>query len=321
MSPPDGTGSNVGRMLAIFDVERGDDGRFVGDSDGGERRVVDGSQLLGQAIVATSKTFPDYSVRSAHALFTRAVDDLRPLWFDVEEVHRGRSITSAIVSAGQGDRRCATITVLADVIQDDVVRHGAAMPDVGSPADAIHVEMPMLGRELRIVGVADPNDPDEVGPPVLDVWLHYEPVPTRPDLAKALLSHFTGHLSISATMRGHAGLGTSMAHETVSTAVMGITIDFHEPVEWEGWLLYHHESTYRRCRHVVCPRADLHRAGRAARVVRTRGDDPRVRPWGDGRVDVGGRAALMSVPTPSPSDVVSFSAFENAASSASSSPG
>ncbi len=38
-------------------------------------------------------------------------------------------------------------------------------------------------------------------------------------------------------------MGTAMAHDTVSTGVMGISITFHEPVAWEGWLLYHHEST------------------------------------------------------------------------------
>ena len=73
--------------------------------------------------------------------------------------------------------------------------------------------MPMAGRELRLVGTGDPNDPDEVGPPVLDAWLRYQPVPSRDDLARALLAHFTGHLSISTTMRPHRGVGTALAHE------------------------------------------------------------------------------------------------------------
>lgn len=34
-----------------------------------------------------------------------------------------------------------------------------------------------------------------------------------------------------------------MAHRTVSTAVMAIGISFHDPVVWDGWLLYEHEST------------------------------------------------------------------------------
>ncbi len=235
--------SSVEWMLEIFDVAPGPGGTFVGTSDGGERRVVDGSQLLGQAIVAASKTFPEHTVRSAHTLFSRAVDDEHTLGFEVEILHRGRTFASAVVSVGQGDRRCATVVVLLDVVHADVIRHVAAMPEVAGPADAIPVSMPMIGRELRLVDVADPNDPDEVGPPVLDAWLRYDPVPQRPDLAKALLAHFTGHLAISATMRGHAGIGTSMAHDTVSTAVMSVTIDFHEPVVWDGWLLYHHEST------------------------------------------------------------------------------
>ena len=64
-----------------------------------------------------------------------------------------------------------------------------------------------------------------------------------PDLAKALIAHFTGHLSISTTMRAHRGIGTAMAHVTVSTRVMAISVTFHEPVAWDGWILYHHEST------------------------------------------------------------------------------
>ena len=107
----------------------------------------------------------------------------------------------------------------------------------------MQVEMPMKGRELRLVDVSDPNDPDDVGPPVLDAWLRYDVVPERDDLAKALLAHFTGHLSISTSLRPHAGLGTAMSHHTISTAVMTIGVVFHDPVRWDDWLLYEHEST------------------------------------------------------------------------------
>jgi acyl-CoA thioesterase len=44
-------------------------------------------------------------------------------------------------------------------------------------------------------------------------------------------------------MRAHEGIGTSQAHLTVSTAPMTISVSFHEPVSWTGWLLYTHEST------------------------------------------------------------------------------
>ena len=205
--------------------------------------VVDGSQLLAQAIVACSKTFPNHTARSAHAVFLRVVDDERPLQFNVDVIHEGRTFASAVVSILQGGPRCASVTVLMDVEQPDVIRHGAAKPPVGSPTEAIPCLMPMEGRELRLDRVRDPNDPDEFGPPVLDAWLRYATVPRQPALAKALIAHFTGHLSISTTMRAHRGIGTSMAHDSISTGVMAISVTFHEPVVWDGWLLYHHESS------------------------------------------------------------------------------
>ena len=101
----------------------------------------------------------------------------------------------------------------------------------------------MDGRELRLVDVRDPNDPDHIGPPVLDAWLHYDVAPDRDELAKALLAHFTGHLSISTSLLAHAGLGTALSHHTISTAVITIGVVFHDPVRWDDWLLYEHEST------------------------------------------------------------------------------
>jgi acyl-CoA thioesterase len=229
-------------MLEIFDVHSSGDGQFTGVSDGGVRRVVDGSQLLAQAIIACSKTFPNHTARSAHAVFLRVVDDERPLLFDVDVVHEGRTFASAVVGIFQGRSRCASVTVLMDVEHPDLIRHGATMPPVAPPADAIPCAMPMEGRELRLDGVRDANDPDEFGPPVLNGWLRYATVPREPALAKALIAHFTGHLSISTTMRAHRGIGTSMAHDSLSAGVMAISVTFHEPVVWDGWLLYHHES-------------------------------------------------------------------------------
>ena len=44
------------------------------------------------------------------------------------------------------------------------------------PEAAIPLSMPMEGRELRLVGVEDPNDPAGTGPPELDAWVRYDPV-------------------------------------------------------------------------------------------------------------------------------------------------
>jgi len=239
-------GWTVQGLLNLFDVQADGQDRFIGDTGiavGDERQVVEGTQVLAQAIVAVAKRFPDKSVRSAHAVFSRAVIVGPPIELVLDVVAEGRSTATAVVAVHQNGRRCLSITVLADVPTGDVIRHHLPRPDVTAPADAHHSPMPMVGRELRLVDVVDVNSPDEVGPPELYAWLHYDPIPTRDDLAKALLAYFTGHLGISTTMRAHPGIGTAQAHLTVSTAPMSISVAFHEPVRWDGWLLYTHEST------------------------------------------------------------------------------
>jgi acyl-CoA thioesterase len=236
------TASSLEGMLDVFDVQPSGDRHFTGYSDYGGRQVVDASQVLAQSIVAATKVVGTKVARRVSGVFCRPVMGEQPIDFSVDVVQNGRSFATAVVTASQGEKARAVTTVLLDVPADDVIRHPVQPPD-SSPDDAVPVSMPMHGRELRLVGLANPNDPDEVGPPRIEAWLHYDETPARDDLQRALLAHFTGHLSISTTMRAHAGIGTAQAHKTLSTGVIAIDISFHDPVAWDGWLLYDHEST------------------------------------------------------------------------------
>ena len=240
------SGWTVEALLNLFDVQPSGDDAFVGQTGmagSDERQVVEGTQVLAQAIVAVAKRFPAKSVRSVYAVFARAVVVGPPVELAIDVVAEGRSTATAVVSVTQNGKRCITVTAFTDVPSADVIRHHLPRPDVAPPAEANHSEMPMVGRQLRLVDVVDVNSPDEVGPPELFAWLHYDPIPARDDLAKALIAYFTGHLGISTTMRAHEGIGTAQSHLTVSTAPMTISVTFHEPFAWDGWLLYTHEST------------------------------------------------------------------------------
>ncbi len=241
---------SVTGLLELFDVHAGGKDRFTADTGlagrgagDDERQVVEGTQVLAQAIVAVAKRFPDKSVRSVHAAFSRALITGPPVELVIDVIHEGRSTATAVVSVQQNGRRCMTVTALADVPSVDVIRHQLLRPDVAGPAQANPAPMPMAGRDVRLVDVIDVNSPDEVGPPELYAWLYYDPIPARDELAKALIAHFTGHLGVSTTMRAHKGIGTSQSHLTVSTAPLTVAVSFHEPVAWTGWLLYTHEST------------------------------------------------------------------------------
>ena len=67
---------SVTGLLELFDAQPDGTDRFTaatGPAGEDERQVVEGTQVMAQAIVAAAKRFPEKSIRSAHAVFARAV--------------------------------------------------------------------------------------------------------------------------------------------------------------------------------------------------------------------------------------------------------
>ena len=113
------------------------------------------------------------------------------------------------------------------------------------PYDSPTLDMGVTGRDLRVVDGAYTSDPEApVGPPELDAWIRFRDVPDDPALHAALLAQFTGHFSIAAALRPHAGIGQMEAHRSLSTAINAIAISFHGDVRADRWMLYHHLSTF-----------------------------------------------------------------------------
>lgn len=233
-------------LLRVLDVQPDGGGRFVGAThhDGG-RAVVEGSQLLAQALVAGGRLAPGRRCVSGHLVLARPADPAVPLAFEVEELAHGRTKTNLLVDVRQEARRCATALLLLDVTAPDVLRHAAPAPPCPGPADSPPFDMRVTGRDVRIVDAAYTGDPAApIGPPVIDAWVRYRDVPDDPYLHAALLAQFTGHLSIAAAMRPHAGIGERDAHHTLSTGVNAIALSLHADVRADRWMRYHHHSTF-----------------------------------------------------------------------------
>ncbi|MCV7175482.1 acyl-CoA thioesterase domain-containing protein, partial [Mycolicibacterium sphagni] len=110
-------------LVDLFDVESTEADRFAaptGPSGEDERQVVEGSQVLSQALVAVAKRFPEKSLRSAYAVFSRVVMVGAPVELAIDVVQEGRSTATAVVTALQNGKRCITITVLCDAVLCDV---------------------------------------------------------------------------------------------------------------------------------------------------------------------------------------------------------
>ena len=92
-------------LLDLFDVQPDGENRFTaetGPAGEDQRQVVEGTQVLAQAIVAVAKRFPDKSVRSVHAVFARAVMvSAGPVELEIDVVSEGRSTATAAAASGR----------------------------------------------------------------------------------------------------------------------------------------------------------------------------------------------------------------------------
>ncbi len=234
----------VDEMIEKFDVQPSAEQRFLANPLSGGRGIVDASQILAQSIVAASKCQPGKNVKSIHMIFARIASDQKPIELEVDAMHSGRSFGSVTVTAVQEGRLCARGLVLLNADEPDLIRHCTQMPVVAGPDDAIPLEMPVVGRDIRTVEEIDLMDPNAVGPPELNVWLRYENAPEEPWLNQALIGHFSNHLLIATAMRPHQGVAQSMAHRSLSAGVLTLTVVFHDPAKANEWLLYAHESPH-----------------------------------------------------------------------------
>jgi acyl-CoA thioesterase len=233
-------------LIDLLDVRRDGDHSFTSTARSDPRRpVVEGSQMLGQAIVAAGRLAPDRRVVSANMVFLRPADAGRPLRFELAELSAGRAFSTVAVQVLQEDRRCAAGTLLLGIVAPEVIRHAVEPPGVPGPYDSPPYDMGVTGRDVRIVDGAYSNDSEAaVGPPTVDAWVRFREVPDDPVLHAGLLAQFTGHMSIAAALRPHAGVGQDQAHRTLSMGINAISLSLHREAHADHWLLYHHLSTF-----------------------------------------------------------------------------
>jgi acyl-CoA thioesterase len=239
---------DVADLVRLLDVQADGSGRYVHpveETPYAGRTVVEGSQLLAQSIVAAGRSYPGRRAVSAHMVFHRVAQNTAPIDFELTEHTNGRTFTALGVEVVQDGRGRASGVLLLDSTADDLIRHHASAPPVTGPDGSPAYDMGVDGREIRIVDGAYDNDPDApVGPPTIDAWVRYNGAPADPYLNAALLVHYTGHLSVAAAMRPHAGIGQAQAHHSISTGINAITVSLHDEIPPGEWMRFHHHSTF-----------------------------------------------------------------------------
>lgn len=245
-------------LIHLLDVaDGGKEDHFVGARrPGGEGRVF-GGQVVGQALMAATKTVPaDRLVHSLHCYFMRPGSEEFEIDYQVDADMDGRAFSNRRVVARQGGK--AIFNMAASFhLPEPGFAHRHEMPDVPEPESLPNmrelvnsnsiVAGPVTRRmatrpspiEIRPVLPADPGG----GRTTAEAWMRIGSGPLGiPQTVQRAVLAFTSDLLLLATAYQPHGL--HIGGPEVTAASIDHSLWFHEDVECGDWLLYATESPW-----------------------------------------------------------------------------
>lgn len=244
--------------MKILDLEQIADDRYRGESpqDGWQR--VYGGQVIGQALVAASRTVEDRALHSLHAYFLRPGDPTIPIVYQVERVRDGRSFCTRRVVAYQHDLEIFMMSASFQ-IDEPGLEHQIEMPDIPGPEELIgEVEMKamMLNQpnvpapvkrywerdrpiEFRPVSLKHYVSRDKL-PPKQHIWVRSSsPLPNDQALQKCALAYMSDMTLLDTSLFAH---GMNMFVGKLQMASLDHAMWFHRPFDAHEWMLYTQDS-------------------------------------------------------------------------------
>ncbi|MGH8260200.1 MAG: acyl-CoA thioesterase, partial [Steroidobacteraceae bacterium] len=126
--------SRIADLIALLELEPLEVNLFRGESrDIGSPQVF-GGQVLGQALMAASRTVDGRLVHSLHAYFLRRGDFDAPIVYHVDRSRDGHSFTNRRVVAIQHGEQIFNMTASFQVVEAGL-EHQIAMPVVPPPEE------------------------------------------------------------------------------------------------------------------------------------------------------------------------------------------
>src|ERR1700686_704369 len=122
----------IAEVLDLLDLEKIEENIFRGQSPEDRMQRVFGGQVLGQALVAASRTVEGRECHSLHAYFLRAGDPKIPILYEVDRSRDGLSFSARRVVAIQHGEPIFTMSASFEVPETGL-EHQSAMPSVPQP--------------------------------------------------------------------------------------------------------------------------------------------------------------------------------------------
>lgn len=247
----------LGRLLKLLDLEQIEQNLFRAQSQSTGWQRVYGGQVLGQALVAATRTVEaERPVHSMHAYFLLGGDPNAPIVYDVDRIRDGGSFTTRRVTAIQHGRPIFTMSASFHK-KEPGYTHQDQMPDV-PPPEALASEDDMrklLAAKLpeNMQNYLKRDRPIEVRPtdtsryesrtpqpPRQAAWMRAKgPMPDALALHQCVLAYASDFTLLDTALIAH---GKLLFDRDIQLASLDHAMWLHRPFRMDEWLLYVQDS-------------------------------------------------------------------------------
>ena len=233
---------------------------FRGQSSDLGGKSVFGGQVIGQALVAATRTVEGRAPHSLHAYFLLPGDMAAPIVYEVDRIRDGRSFTARRVQAIQHGQPILSM-IVSFHIPEPGPEHQAPMPQV-PPPESLRPISELRDRWIGEAGEAVPArlreallrpSPIDFRPvipwnplkptpaePRQEIWFRaVDRMPDDPLLHTCMLTYASDYHLMPTALRPHglSWIGRSMIVASIDHAMW-----FHRAARVDDWLLYTMES-------------------------------------------------------------------------------
>ena len=247
----------VNDLIGLLDLEEIEKNHYRATSPNEGWQRVYGGQVLGQALVAASRTVPeDRIAHSLHGYFLRPGDTSVPILYTVDRIRDGKSFTTRRVVAIQHGRAIFNMSISFQ-IPEEGFDHQLPMPECPRPDnlktedelrrewvqelpqdfdDSFFRERPIEVRPIDPMNMFKP----EKRPPQQLCWMKArDTLPDDPRLHQCVLAYLSDWSLLDTSTLPH---GINFTQDNLQVASLDHAMWFHRPFRADEWLLYVQDS-------------------------------------------------------------------------------
>ena len=249
--------ASIERLIELLDLERIEENIFRGESQDIGSPQVFGGQVLGQALIAASRTVENRDVHSLHAYFLRRGDFEAPIVYEVDRARDGGSFSNRRVIAVQHGEQIFNMTASFQKPEEGL-EHQTTMPEVPQPEeleDLRDLIKPEWVEKLppRMQRMLTRQRPFEVRPvelpyflnnktkePIKHAWIRVKgSIPKDFQLHQALLAYISDYNLLTTAILPH---GTNFMQNRFQMASLDHAMWFHKTCLVNEWMLFAYDS-------------------------------------------------------------------------------